>query len=114
VTASGRFARIPYPVMVVTIAFLTLIAIVLGSRYLPGAWALTPIAIPAAIAGVYLWEYHQLPYVPSLPLTAVATPLTARPDPEIGPSAGSPDEEPTDPDYDPVEEADRLEPSAGR
>jgi len=101
-------ARIPFPSMLAILGLLAIAAVYLGSRALPGDWALAPLVVPLAVAGLYLWEFHQIPYVPPARPTAsvqVAPPGTP------GPST-APEAEPADPDYDPVEEADRLDPAS--
>ncbi|MHB1435061.1 MAG: hypothetical protein ACYCPN_03985 [Thermoplasmata archaeon] len=103
---SGRLGltRIPFPGMLGLLGLLAIAAIYLGSRSLPGDWALAPLAVPLGVAGVYLWEFHQIPYVPpGRPTAAVPVEPAASPAP-----SDAPEGEPTDPDYDPVEEADRL------
>ncbi len=96
--ATGVLVRVPLPVMTVIIAGLALGVEVLGLIAGLGSWSLALLAIPGALAVVYLLEYRTLPYEPWH--------LNPRPSPTLSPSAPT-----TEPEefVDPVEEADRLD-----
>jgi hypothetical protein len=93
--ADQTLLRVPLPVMATIIAGLALLVEVLGIEARLGVWSLALLAIPGALAVVYLLEYRTLPYEPWHPRPA---PTPATPSPED-------DEEEF---VDPVEEADRL------
>ncbi len=106
-TRQAGLTRIPFTGMLAILGLLAIAAVYLGSRTLPGDWALAPLVVPLGVAVAYLWEFHQIPYVP--PERPVST---VRVEPRApAPPATGPEVEPTDPDYDPVEEADRLDPA---
>jgi hypothetical protein len=107
-TRRWGLTRIPFAGMVALLGVLAIVAVYLGSRSLPGDWALAPLVVPLGVAIAYLWEFHQIPYVPP-PRPTPTVRVEPRP-PE--PPTGGVEAEPTDPDYDPVEEADRLDPAS--
>ena len=96
--AGGVLVRVPLPVMTVIIAGLALGVEVLGLVAGLGSWSLALLAIPGALAVVYLLEYRTLPYEPWH--------LNPRPSPAV--PASAPMAEPEE-FIDPVEEADRLD-----
>jgi hypothetical protein len=85
--------RLPLPVMAALVGGLALVVEVLGIEARLGVWSLALLALPAALAIVYLLEYRTLPYEPWHPPSAAPA------------AAPSEDEEEF---IDPVEEADRL------
>jgi len=86
------FSLLSFPVVTVLLAGLTLGLLVLGFYWGLGRATIFLLAIPIALAVVYLAWYRTLPYVPPRPVT--------------GDGSSAEDGEPFE---DPVEEADRLD-----
>ena len=90
--SAGRFSLFSFPVVTGLLAALALGLVLLGFYWGLGRTAIFLLAVPIALAVVYLAWYSRLPYVP--------------PHPTPG-SGSSPDD--AEPFEDPVEEADRLD-----
>lgn len=85
----GAFGRLPFAVVAVAVGAIALGVVALGFELKLGVYSLVLLAVPFAVATVYLSQYSRQPYETPHPVGA----------------SGESSEEPFD---DPVEEADRI------